>query len=142
MRGMSRRAAPELPRRQRIDGLAGRSWMLPRAKKPARAKRKIGGRAGTANGTAGQTQAFSQANPLGSVGFGELLVRTAECETVPKNRQGSNNETPSPQGLQQRCPGEMDASRSHSGGTRTLQNHPGCKGCKGRTLREVEGLLE
>ena len=140
MRGASRRAAPELPRRQRIDGLAGRSWMLPRVKKPARAKRKIGGRARIANGTAGQTQAFSQANPLGSVGFGELLVRTAECETVRKNREGSNNETPSRQGLPEKCPGAMDASREAiRDATRTPQNHPGCKG---RTLREVEGLLE
>ena len=84
---------------------------MPRAKKPARVMRKIRGRERIANGTAGQTQDFSQANPLGSVGFGELLVRTAECETVRKNRQGSNNETPLPQGLPQRCPGTMDASR-------------------------------
>jgi len=111
MRGTSGRAAPELPRRQRIDGLAVRSWMLPRAKKTARAKRKIEGRVRVANGTAGQTQAFSQANPLGSVGFGELLVRTAECETVRKNRDGSNNGTPSLEGLPQMCPGAMDASR-------------------------------
>jgi hypothetical protein len=75
-----------------MDGLAGRSWMLPRAKKPARAKRKIGGRARIANGTAGQTKAFSQANPLGSVGFGELLVRTAECETVRKNREAEQRD--------------------------------------------------
>src|SRR5712664_1259118 len=106
----------------------------------ARAKRKIGGRGRIANGTAGQTQAFSQANPLGSVGFGELLVRTAECETVRKNREESNNETPSRQGLPQKCPGAMDASREAiRNAARTLQNHPGRKG---RTLREVEGLLE
>jgi hypothetical protein len=57
----------------------GGHGMLPRAHEPAPAKRKIGGSERIANGTAGQTQAFSQANPLGSVGFGELLVRTAEC---------------------------------------------------------------
>ena len=63
-----------------------------RAKKPARVKRKIGGTARIANGTAGQTQAFSEANPLGSVGFRELLVSTAECETVRKNREGRTTE--------------------------------------------------
>src|SRR5882724_5576962 len=119
MRGASRRAAPELPRQRRIDVLAVRSWMLSRVQQSARAKRKIGGRVRIANGTAGQTPAFSQANPLGSVGFGELLVRTAKCQTVRKNREGSNNRTPSRQGLLQKYPGR-----------------------KGRTLREVEGLLE
>src|SRR5882672_8525820 len=115
MRGTSGRAAPELPRRRRIDGLAVRSWTLPRVQQSARAKRKIGGRARIANGTAGQTQAFSQANPLGSVGFGELLVRTAECETVRKNREESNNGTPSRQGLPQKCPGRNGrVPRSHS----------------------------
>src|SRR6266403_4760145 len=44
MRGASRRAAPEFPRRRRIDGLAVRSWMLPRVQAVARANRKIGGR--------------------------------------------------------------------------------------------------
>ena len=38
--------------------------------KPARAKRKIGGREGIANGTSGQTQASKLANPLGSMGSG------------------------------------------------------------------------
>lgn len=111
---------------------------MPRVKKPARAKGKIGGRARIANGTAGQTQAFSQANPLGSVGFGELLVRTAECETVRKNREGLNNDTPSRSRksvwAQWTRPGKPFGMQ-----TRIPQNHPECKG---RTLREVEGLLE
>ena len=60
-------------------------------KKPAPAKRKIGGTARIANGTAGQTHVFSLTNPLGSVGFEELLVRAVECETVRKNREGFDN---------------------------------------------------
>jgi len=79
-------AVQECTWRQREDGLAGRSWMLPRAKKPARVKRKIGGRERIANGTAGQKEAFSLANPVGSVGFGELLVRTSAPAAVRKYR--------------------------------------------------------
>src|SRR5882672_12337813 len=86
MRGARRRAAPELPRRRLIDDLAGRSWMLPCALNSAPAKRKIGGSERIANGTAGQTQAFSLANPVGSMGFRELLVRTSAPAAVRKYR--------------------------------------------------------
>src|SRR6267378_6777134 len=86
VRGARRCAFQQCPWRRRVDGLAGRSRMLPRTKKPARAKRNIGGRERIANGTAGQTRAFLRATPVGSVGFGELLVRTAERATVRKNR--------------------------------------------------------
>ncbi len=84
-------AVQECTWRQREDGLAGRSWMLPRAKKPARVKRKIGGRERIANGTAGQKEAFSLANPVGSVGFGELLVRTSARGAVRKYRVESRS---------------------------------------------------
>lgn len=79
-------AAQEWPRRQRMDGLAGRSWMLPRAKKFARASRKVYGRRKLTNGTAGQTQVLLRANPVGSIRFRELLVRTAKAWPVRKNR--------------------------------------------------------
>jgi hypothetical protein len=58
----------------------------PRALESARANRKVEGRRKFTNGTAGQTQVFLRANPVGSIRFRELLVRTAEGETVPKNR--------------------------------------------------------
>ncbi len=132
MRGASRRAAPELPRQRGIDVLAVRSWMLPRVQQSARAKRKIGGRVRIANGTAGQTPAFSQANPLGSVGFGELLVRTAKCQTVRKNREGSNNRTPSRQGLLQKCPGRNG---------RVPRSHWGCKPAPRKTILGAKDAL-
>src|SRR6266481_6095245 len=64
----------------------GGHGMLPRAHEPAPDKRKIGCRERIANGTAGQTQAFSLANPVGSVGFGELLVRASAPAAVRKYR--------------------------------------------------------
>ena len=60
--------------------------MLPRGQKSARTERRLEGRRKITNGTAGQMQAFGEANPVGSVGFRELLVRTAGRETVRKNR--------------------------------------------------------
>src|SRR3979490_733177 len=119
MRDARPRATPELPRRQLIDGLAGRSWMSPRGKRSARAKRKLEGRKKIANGTAGQTRALLRANPVGSAGFGGLLVRTAGRETVRKNR---------------------GRTEGHPAAGRPLQSHPGCKGCKTLTLWEMEGL--
>ena len=77
VRDARRCAAQECARRRLIDGLAVRSWIMPRRQKLARAKRKVEGRKKIANGTAGQTQAFSLANPVGSMGFRELLVRTS-----------------------------------------------------------------
>jgi hypothetical protein len=86
VRDARRFAVQACARRRLIDGLAVRSWIMPRRQKLARAKRKIEGGKKIANGTAGQTRAFLRATPVGSVGFGELLVRTAERATVRKNR--------------------------------------------------------
>src|ERR1700687_2946527 len=77
-------------RRQRIDGLAGRSWILPRTMKPARAKRKIGGRGGIANGTVGQTKAPALANPLGSMGSGSYWYAPWAAEPYQSTGVGSN----------------------------------------------------
>jgi hypothetical protein len=86
VRDARRCAAQECARRRLIDGLAVRSWIMPRRQKLARAKRKVEGRKKIANGTAGQTRGFLRVTPVGSVGFGELLVRTAQRATVRKNR--------------------------------------------------------
>ena len=86
MRYARPQVVPKWPRGQRMVGLAGRSWMLPRAKKFARANRKVEGRRKFTNGTAGQTQVFLRANPVGSIRFRELLVRTAKAWPVRKNR--------------------------------------------------------
>src|SRR6266481_7111663 len=75
--------------------------MLPRGQKAARTKRKVEGRKRIANGTAGQTRAFLRPTPVGSMGFGELLVRTSERETVRKNR-GRSAETPTRKGFTQK----------------------------------------
>ncbi len=86
VRDARRRAVQECAWRQLIGGLTVRSSIMPRRQKLARAKRKVEGGKKIANGTAGQTQAFLRATPVGSVGFRELLVRTAERATVRKNR--------------------------------------------------------
>ena len=137
MRGTSGRAAPELPRRRRIDGLAVRSWMLPRAHEPAPAKRKIGGSERIANGTAGQTQAFSLANPVGSMGFRELLVRTSAHGAVRKYRGRIAKPPPRMALAKKRL--ECPTTRPAESFEMHPQNDPGCKR---RALWEIKGLLD
>ena len=121
----ARRCAQEWDRRRLVDGLAVRSWIMPRRQKLARAKRKVKGGKRIANGTAGQTRPFLRATPVGSVGFGQLLVRTAERTTVRKNR-GRITETPLGQAFRANFLG-------YNG--RVLQRRPGCKTASRNIIR-------
>ncbi len=111
--------------------------MLPRAHEPAPAKRKIRSSERIANGTAGQTQAFSLTNPVGSVGFGELLVRTSARGAVRKYR--GRIVKPPPQIVLAKKRLECPTTRPAESFEMHPQNHPGCKG---RALLEIKGLLD
>jgi len=99
-------------------GLAGRSGVSPRALESARTNRKVEGRRKFTNGTAGQRQVFLWANPVGSIGFRQLLVRTAKAWPVRRNRGKLPN---------LRC--------------RKASSKNGLE-AKGASLWDVEGLLE
>src|SRR5258708_33515674 len=99
--------------------------MSPREKSSARAKCKLESSEKIANGTAGQTTPLLRATPLASVGFKQLLVRTAGRETVRRNR-----------GRTRRTRRSRKAAAKSSGPEREkgriAQCHPGCKRCKQR----------